>query len=240
MDHSPEIPLTKRQRYWLNHLQACEASGKGIAEYAREHGLKDKSMYASKKALINKGGLPPTCDRFQRVQMVNPVVANKWLIRSFTPTTDDADGDTLEFSIENKPTWATFNITTGALTGAPVPGDEGTISNIVISVNDQQDTQSLMPFSIAVNQLVTGVATLSWAPPTTNTGGTALTDLAGYKIYRGISQGSYPNVTTVATPGIATYVVENLPIGTHYFVITAYDTLGNQSVFSSEVSKVIN
>lgn len=81
MDHPPEIPLTKRQRYWLNHLQACEASGKGIAAYAREHGLKDKSMYASKKALINKGGLPPTCDRFQRVQVVNPVVANKWLIQ---------------------------------------------------------------------------------------------------------------------------------------------------------------
>ena len=81
MDHSSETPLTKRQRYWLNHLQACEASGKGIAAYAREHGLKDKSMYASKKALISKGALPPTRARFQRVQVVSPAVANKWLIQ---------------------------------------------------------------------------------------------------------------------------------------------------------------
>jgi len=33
MDHSPDIQLTKRQRDWLHHLQACEASGKGIASY---------------------------------------------------------------------------------------------------------------------------------------------------------------------------------------------------------------
>ena len=82
MDHSPDIQLTKRQRYWLNHLQACEASGEGIAAYARDHGLKGKSMYASKKLLINKGILPPpTRAQFQRVQVVNPVVANEWLIQ---------------------------------------------------------------------------------------------------------------------------------------------------------------
>ncbi|MBL1261339.1 MAG: hypothetical protein COB33_012505 [Thiotrichaceae bacterium] len=81
MDHSPEISLTKRQRYWFTHLQACEASGKSIAAYAKEHGLKDKSMYASKKALISKGVLSSTRARFQRVQVDNPVVANQWLIQ---------------------------------------------------------------------------------------------------------------------------------------------------------------
>ena len=81
MDHSSETPLTKRQRYWLNHLQACEASGKSIAAYAKDHGLKSKSMYASKKALISKGVLPPTRAQFQRVQVVNTVVANEWLIQ---------------------------------------------------------------------------------------------------------------------------------------------------------------
>ena len=26
--------LTKRQRYWLQHIRACEVSGKSMAEYA--------------------------------------------------------------------------------------------------------------------------------------------------------------------------------------------------------------
>ncbi len=77
MNHSPDIQLTKRQRDWLHHLQACEASGKGIAVYAREHGLKDKSMYTSKRALTSKGLFPSTRARFQHVQ----VVTNKWFIQ---------------------------------------------------------------------------------------------------------------------------------------------------------------
>jgi len=81
MDHSPNTPLTTRQRYWLNHLQACEASGKGIAAYAREHGLKNKSMYASKTALISKGLLPSADVQFQRVRMANPVAASEWRIQ---------------------------------------------------------------------------------------------------------------------------------------------------------------
>ena len=31
--------LTDRQHYWLEHIQACEASGKSIAEYAADTGI---------------------------------------------------------------------------------------------------------------------------------------------------------------------------------------------------------
>jgi hypothetical protein len=34
MKEASEISLTEHQRYWLNHVRACEASGKRIAEYA--------------------------------------------------------------------------------------------------------------------------------------------------------------------------------------------------------------
>lgn len=30
--------LTERQRYWLEHVQACQASGKSIVEYAAAQG----------------------------------------------------------------------------------------------------------------------------------------------------------------------------------------------------------
>jgi len=51
------ISLTDLQRHWLEHLQASEASGKGIAAYAAEHGLDAKAMYTGKKTLVEKGVL---------------------------------------------------------------------------------------------------------------------------------------------------------------------------------------
>jgi hypothetical protein len=35
----------------------------------------------------------------------------------------DGKGDTLTFSIQNMPSWATFSLTTGQLTGTPAPAD---------------------------------------------------------------------------------------------------------------------
>ena len=73
--------LTERQRYWLEQVQACEASGKTIAEYAAEHGLAAQAMYAGKKILIRKGILAPTRPaRFQRAHVAEPVVGSEWRI----------------------------------------------------------------------------------------------------------------------------------------------------------------
>ncbi len=73
--------LTERKRYWLEHVQACEASGETIAEYAAEHGLAAQAMYAGKKTLVRKGVLPPMRPvRFQRAQVVAPVAGSEWRI----------------------------------------------------------------------------------------------------------------------------------------------------------------
>jgi len=83
-----------------------------------------------------------------------------------------------------------------------------------------------------------GDATLSWDPPTTNEDGSPLTDLAGYKIYYGTTSGNYTNSIDVGN--VTTYTVVNLTEGvTYFFVVSAYDTLGNESDYSNEVSKKI-
>jgi fibronectin-binding autotransporter adhesin len=70
---------------------------------------------------------------------------------SFTPTASDVDlGDTLTFSIENKPDWASFDTDTGALTGTPTNDDVGTTTGIVISVSDGTLTASLPAFDLEV------------------------------------------------------------------------------------------
>ncbi|MDQ2042392.1 Ig-like domain-containing protein [Pseudoalteromonas sp. 20-92] len=68
----------------------------------------------------------------------------------FIPIASDTDNDTLTFSINNKPSWASFNSETGKLSGTPLNAQVGSYSNIVISVNDATVTQSLAPFNITV------------------------------------------------------------------------------------------
>ena len=73
--------LTDRQRYWLEHVQACEAAGKTIVEYAAAQEFCAQDMYAGKSVLVKKGVLAtarPT--RFQRVQVMEATVSNQWRI----------------------------------------------------------------------------------------------------------------------------------------------------------------
>ena len=82
MNNTQEITLTDHQRHWLEHLRACEASGKGIATYAAEHGLDVKALYAGKKVLVKKGVLPRTRpSRFQRAQVKTTMTDKAWRIQ---------------------------------------------------------------------------------------------------------------------------------------------------------------
>ena len=82
-------------------------------------------------------------------------------------------------------------------------------------------------------------ARLTWEAPKTNADGTPIDDLKGFKVHRGSAPGAYSEADTIDVGNVLTYTVENLEPGTHYFAVTAYDTSGNESGFSSEGSKVI-
>jgi hypothetical protein len=159
---------------------------------------------------------------------------------SFTPTASDPNGDSLTFSIVGKPGWAAFNSATGRLNGTPTQADVGNYANIQISVSDGQASASMTAFSISVVATAPGSATLSWQAPQNNTDGSPLTDLAGYKVYWGTSQGNYTSSHTINSTGIQTYVVEPLTQATWFFVVTAFDTTGNESTYSNVASKTVN
>jgi large repetitive protein len=76
-------------------------------------------------------------------------------IYSFAPTVTDVDsGDSTTFSIANKPSWATFNTSTGELTGTPDNDDVGITNNITITVADSANaTASLAAFNITVSNI---------------------------------------------------------------------------------------
>ena len=159
---------------------------------------------------------------------------------SYRPTASDPDGDALGFAIANRPAWATFNTSNGSLSGTPPAGSAGSYSNIVISVSDGRLSASLPAFGIEVREPTVGSATLSWTAPTQRTDGTALTNLAGYRIRYGTTSGSYPNVITLNSPGLTSYVVENLSAGTYYFVMSSFDGAGVESANTNPASKTIH
>jgi Fibronectin type III domain len=84
-----------------------------------------------------------------------------------------------------------------------------------------------------------GTATVSWEAPTTTTNGAALTDLAGYRIYYGVSESDLAQSVQLDNVGVQTYVVENLGAGTWYFAVKAVTSSGVESSLSEIVSKTI-
>jgi hypothetical protein len=84
-----------------------------------------------------------------------------------------------------------------------------------------------------------GQATLSWTPPTQNTDGTALTNLAGYRIVYGTSSTTMTNTVQIANAGTTTYIVDNLTPGPKYFAVRSYNSAGAESVNSNVANKTI-
>jgi len=165
--------------------------------------------------------------------------ANAGTAYSFTPTASDPNGNALTFSIQNPPSWASFNTQSGNLSGTPTSGDAGTYSNIIISVSDGTSSASLPAFSIIVTQVANGSATVSWSAPTQNTDGSALTNLAGFNIYYGTSATNLSQSVQIANPGLTTYALGNLAPATWYFAVNAYSAAGTESALSSIASKTI-
>lgn len=85
----------------------------------------------------------------------------------------------------------------------------------------------------------TNIALLSWTPPTTNTDGSALTNLAGYRIHYGTAPGAMTQTLQLDVPGATAFEVANLATGTWYFAMRAYTSAGAESVLSNITSKVI-
>jgi len=85
----------------------------------------------------------------------------------------------------------------------------------------------------------TGMATLTWTPPTTNTDGTTLTDLTSYKIYQ-LAGGEVVSETLNSDVGtVPPFVINDLPAGDHCWVVAAINSRGIEGPLSNESCKTI-
>jgi putative Ig domain-containing protein len=159
---------------------------------------------------------------------------------SFQPTASDSDGDSLTFSVTNLPGWASFNQSTGRISGTPTAADVATYSNIRVTVSDGKASASTALFAITVTAMGTASVTLSWTPPTQNEDGSALTDLAGYEVHYGQSEGALDQFVQLSNPSLSSYVVENLSPGTWFFALRSINRQGVASQISGTASKTIS
>ena len=93
---------------------------------------------------------------------------------------------------------------------------------------------------ISVVPIGNGTALVSWVPPTQNSDGSSLADLAGFKIYYGTFPGDYDETVTISNPGLSSFLIENLGNSDWFFAMTAFNSSGIESVYSTEASKTIN
>ena len=125
---------------------------------------------------------------------------------TFTPTATDSQGRTLWFAISNRPSWATFNTSSGQLSGTPPTGSVGSYANIVIAASDGRTNATLPAFTVQVLAGATSAPpTISGTPPTS--------DVAGSP-YSFQPSASGPSGTTLA------FSVQNKPTWANFSIAT--------------------
>lgn len=124
----------------------------------------------------------------------------------FEPSASDPDGDTLTFSIANRPEWATFSPITGRLRGTPTGASQPSYEGIQISVTDGNQTASLPAFKLTVD------AGSQNTPPSIS-GAPATTVVEG---------NSYEFVPTAGDPDgqVLTFSIANMPVWAEFDSLT--------------------
>jgi len=156
----------------------------------------------------------------------------------YNANTTGGSGNTVTFSIQNRPSWATLNPATGELRGTPTTA--GTYSNVIIGASDGQSYVTAKPFSIVVGGTGTSTtvaATITWAAPTNNTDGSSFDNPAGFVIHYGTTASALSQSVTIGSYNARSYTLTGLTKGqTYYFSVAAINTMnmeGDRSAVTS-------
>jgi hypothetical protein len=147
-------------------------------------------------------------------------------------------GGTLNWTVSDSASWLSVSPASGSssstlTTAVNTSGLAAGTYNGTITVSATGSSSKTVAVTLTVSAPTTSSATLTWTPNTDS-------NLAGYKVYRGTASGTYGGALATVPVGTVTYQATGLSANTTYFfVITAYNSAGNESLFSNEVSKSI-
>jgi len=154
-----------------------------------------------------------------------------------TPRASDPDGDALSFSAVNLPSWAHIDPATGAIVGTPGVSDIGAYESITLTVADATHQTTSAPFSISV--LGPPAALVSWRKPDAHVDGSALDDLAGYRIIYGRNPDDLDHSIFIADPDQLSYDFTTLDKGAWYFAVIAVTANGLEGPATATAMKKI-
>ena len=131
-------------------------------------------------------------------------------------------------------TWSSTGATGCTASGAWSGAKATSGTQVIIGVTSNTSYNLLCSTS-------TGTATLSWVAPTANVDGTALTNLAGFKVYSATTSAGVASATAVVinNPSTLTYAAAGLSSGTWYFGLKAFNAAAIDSDMTGLVSKAI-
>jgi len=164
---------------------------------------------------------------------------------SFTATQGGAGPANQTMNVTSNLSW-TVSKTGSWLTVSPASGSNNGTTTVAIdvataTVGTNTGTVTVtgggitrtVNVTLTLNAPLSSSATLTWTANSES-------DLAGYKIYRATGSGTYGAPLAVLPTTQTLYQATGLETGTTYFfVVTAYDSAGNESPYSNEVSKSI-
>jgi hypothetical protein len=164
---------------------------------------------------------------------------------TYTATQGAANPSAQTIAISSNGTWT---VSDGAswLSLSPTSGsNNGTITASVNTATATQGNNSTIitvmsggitrtvNVTLTLNAPSSSSVTLTWNANTES-------DLAGYRVYRATSSGTYGVPIATIQGNTTSYIAAGLQFGTTYFfVVTAFDIAGNESAYSNEVSKSI-
>jgi trimeric autotransporter adhesin len=159
--------------------------------------------------------------------------------KQFTATGTYSDGTT-----QNLTTTATWSSSSsGIATISNAAGSQGLATAVAAGTTTIMAVSGSISSTAALTVTGNNTVTLTWDAPTTRSDGSPLnllTDLSGYTIHYGTLSQSYTQTIAVANPGTAVVTrTFSLTPGTYYFAVTAIDSSGQESPYSSEASKTL-
>lgn len=99
----------------------------------------------------------------------------------------------------------------------------------------------VVPGEVVPNEVLPSRVTLAWTAPVARADGSplSLAEIGGYRVYYGTTEGDYPNRLDVNDGSAVEVILNDLPSGSYYFVVTTYDVTGRESEFSPVVTTTI-
>lgn len=211
---------------------ACTASGAWSGSRVVSGSQSTGAVTANRNYTLTCTGAGGTVTRAVTVAVASQAPVS--LTLSANPPSVPANGST---TLTWTSTGATSCSASGGWSGTRAANGSASVGPITRDTTYTLSCSGSGSTAVRMNTVVLRETQLTWRAPTRNVDGTPLRDLASYRIHFGNASRRYTQRLTVSGTSLARTV--SLAPGTWFLALTAINSRGEESAYSSEVTRVI-